>query len=397
MKKVLMALVLAFWAVLLLTAKPALTAPEEIRIGLNATMSGAGAQWGIAFDRANKARIEEINKEGGLMVGGKRYTIIYFRYDNKADPPTSLENAKTLINVDKVNFIFHHASANILPYLPITSEKKIISMDLSVGSKTLGWPYNFNLLPAGSGRAEQAFKSFVKKFGIKKVAEINPDNESGQVTKAEDGVAAKQQGVEILSSLFYTPGTTDFYPILTKSLIAKPEMLVLGVPSPRDVALIVKQARELGWTGPIGGAQCVAPPAATFAKIAGKAAEGFMWSAPYSTDSNFWTKEERAWATYWKEHWTDPFIADSFGGCRQIGFLTEAIKKADSLDPDKIVRALETSNFVILGWKMRFGVTPECYQGRPRSLVSPLCLKTIKEGKEIVTQVILPPGVERVD
>jgi ABC-type branched-subunit amino acid transport system substrate-binding protein len=74
MKKVLMTLVLAVWAVFLLTPKPALTAPEEIRIGLNATMSGAGAQWGIDFDRANRARIEEINKEGGLVVG-VRYKI----------------------------------------------------------------------------------------------------------------------------------------------------------------------------------------------------------------------------------------------------------------------------------------------------------------------------------
>jgi ABC-type branched-subunit amino acid transport system substrate-binding protein len=173
-------------------------------------------------------------------------------------------------------------------------------------------------------------------------------------------------------------------------------MLVLGVVSPRDVALVAKQARELGWNGPIGGVQGVAPPAATFAQIAGKAAEGFMWSAPYTTDSNFWTKEEQAWANYWKEHWTDALMADSFGGCRQIGFLTEAIKKADSLDPDKIVRVLETSDFVILGWKMRFGVTPDCYQGRPRSLLSLLYLKTIKDGKEIVSDLILPAGVEKV-
>jgi hypothetical protein len=95
-----------------------------------------------------------------------------------------------------------------------------------------------------------------------------------------------------------------------------------------------------------------------------------------------------------ERHWTDPFIAIIQVVGRSA--FDRSHKESGSLDPDKIVRVLETSNFVILGWKMRFGVTPDCYQGRPRSLVSPLCLKTIKDGKEMVTELILPTGVEKV-
>jgi branched-chain amino acid transport system substrate-binding protein len=371
-------------------------APLEIRIGSNQTMSGPGAQFGISAVRAEEAVIDRINKEGGLLVGGQRYMIKMFKYDNKRDPTTAVENTKMLINTDKVNFMFVMSATNVVPSLPIMTANKIISMDMSASSKTLQGAYNFNFLAAGPFQSDASFKAWVNKFGIRKVAEINPDDESGQAAKAENKVAAKDNGVEIISSLFYTPGTTDFYPVLTKSLATKPDMLVIGMGLPGVVPLVVKQARELGWSGLLGQAQGNAPVPQTFVQIAGKAAEGYVWSNVYSFDPNFWTKEEQAWAKYWKEHWTEPFMSDSFGGYRHITLLSQAVQKAGTLDPDQIVKVLETSDFAVMGWKVRFGTTADCYQGRPRSLKAPLYLMTIKDGKAIVTDVLLPKGVEKI-
>lgn len=350
----------------------------------------------MAFTRGNEALIDQINKGGGLLVGGKRYLIKYFKYDNKRDPATSVQNTKQLVFSDKVNFIFHHGATAVVPTLPTLSENKIVSMDISVGSQVLGWPYNFDILTAGPFRSDQSFKAFVKNYGIKTAVEINGDNESGYSCDADDRTAAKQNGVKILSDLFFPAGTTDFYPILTKAIAARPDMLVLGLPNPGDVPLIVKQARELSWTGPIGMTQGSAEPAANLVQIAGAAAEGFVWTNPWHSDPNYWTKEEQDWANYWKANFTEPFIADSFGGCKQIALLTQAIQKADSLDPDKIAQALETNDFVVQGWKIHFGAVAGCYMGRPRSLVSPLYMMTIKGGQEVVSQVLIPEGVEKV-
>lgn len=272
-------------------------APLEIRIGSNQTMSGPGAQFGISAVRAEEAVIERINKEGGLRVGGQQYMIKMYKYDNKRDPTTAVENTKLLINTDRVNFMFVMSATNVVPALPIMTANKIISMDMSASSKTLQGAYNFNFLAAGPYQSDASFKAWVNKFRIKKVAEINPDDEAGQAGQAENKVAAKDNGVEIVSSLFYTPGTTDFYPVLTKSMATKADMLVIGMGLPGVVPLIVKQARELGWSGLLGQAQGNAPVPQTFVQIAGKAAEGYLWSNVYSFDPNFWTKEERDWAS----------------------------------------------------------------------------------------------------
>ena len=76
--------------------------------------------------------------------------------------------------------------------------------------------------------------------------------------------------------------------------------------------------------------------------------------------------------------------------------MIEAIQIADSLDPDKIVEAFETSDFEILGWKVFFGSTPDTYQGRPRVLMGPVYFQTIKDGKVVVFDTILPEGVEKL-
>jgi ABC-type branched-subunit amino acid transport system substrate-binding protein len=100
---------------------------------------------------------------------------------------------------------------------------------------------------------------------------------------------------------------------------------------------------------------------------------------------------------YWLRRWGQPFIPDSFLSYKQFNLWVQALKKASSLNPDKITKALETGDFVVQGWKIHFGVTPDCYMGRPRALVAPMPINTIKEGKPVVIELLLPEGVERVN
>ena len=59
--------------------KPTPAQTGEIRVGLNVTLSGPAAMWGITYSRTINTHVEEINKEGGLLVGGKRYLIKFIR------------------------------------------------------------------------------------------------------------------------------------------------------------------------------------------------------------------------------------------------------------------------------------------------------------------------------
>jgi branched-chain amino acid transport system substrate-binding protein len=351
--------------------------------------------WGTTYSRTCNKQIEDINKEGGLLVGGKRYLIKLFEYDNKRDPATSVEAAKKLVYTDKVSAIMHHGAVVVLPTLPMLSENKIVSMDISIGPRVVAWPYNFAILPAGRLISLNAYKAFSKLFGIKKVAEIAVDNDSGYPVEIDDRWAAKQVGAEIINSQFFPEDTTDFYPILTRAIASKPDMIVLGLGTPGNVPLIIKQARELGWKGPMGMTQGSLGAVSSVVQIAGQAAEGYVYAVPAHADRRFLSKEENEWMDYWLKRWGEPFVADTFLGYRQFNLWAQAVTKANSLDPDKITRVLETSEFVVQGWKIHFGVTPDCYMGRARSIRAPLPISTIKEGKLAVIDLMLPEGVTK--
>jgi len=376
--------------------KPAPAQTGEIRMGLNVTLSGPAAMWGIAYSRTVNANVEQINKEGGLLVGGKRYLIRVFEYDNKRDPATSVENAKKLTFTDKVNVIIHHGGVAVTPTLPILSENKIVSMDMSVGPFVLRWPYNFNIIPAGRFTSINSYKTFVKLFGIKRVAEINPDNDSGYTTEVDDRWATKQLKLEMINHQFFPEDTTDFYPILTKAIAANPDMIVIGLGNPGNVPVIIKQARELGWKGPMGMTQGSVGSATTALKIAGEAAEGFIYTTPSHGDRQFLSKQENEWMDYFLKRWGEPFPTDTYLSYKCINLWVQGVKKANSLDPDKIAKALETGDFVVQGWKIHFGATPDTYMGRARSLVVYLPIQTFKGGKSMVMELVLPEGVEKV-
>jgi branched-chain amino acid transport system substrate-binding protein len=250
--------------------------------------------------------------------------------------------------------------------------------------------------PAGPLSSTTIYKTLIKLFGIKKVAELDPDNDSGYTAEVDNRRAVKQLGLEMISHQFYPEDTNDFYPVLTKAIATNPDIIVIGMGTPGNTPLIVKQARELGWKGPLGGAQGSIGSEATMLKIAGQAAEGFVHTTPTHSDRNFLSKEENEWMDYWLKRWGEPFPTDTYLSTRAFNLWVQGVKKADSLDPDRITKALETGDFVVQGWKIRFGVTPDTYMGRARSLRFPLPVQVIKGGKNTVMELVLPEGVEKV-
>ena len=183
-------------------------------------------------------------------------------------------------------------------------------------------------IPAGRSISTNAYKTFVKLFGIKKVAEINPDNDSGYTTEVDDRWAVKQLGIEMISHQFFPEETTDFYPILTKAIAAKPDMIVIGLGNPGNMPVIVKQARELGWKGPMGMTQGSVGSAATMVKIAGEAAEGFVYTTPTHSDRHFFSKEENEWMDYWLKRWGEPFVTDTFLCYKQFNLWVQGCKES---------------------------------------------------------------------
>ena len=58
-------------------------AADVIKFGVSTPLSGPAAPWGIPHKQATELIFDEINAQGGLEVGGKKYKLEAVAYDHK--------------------------------------------------------------------------------------------------------------------------------------------------------------------------------------------------------------------------------------------------------------------------------------------------------------------------
>ena len=80
-------------------------AQETLKVGLSVPMSGAAASWGTHMKWGAEKAAQEINKGGGINVGGKAYRVEVIAYDNKYNATEGAKAAQLLFNRDGVDFV----------------------------------------------------------------------------------------------------------------------------------------------------------------------------------------------------------------------------------------------------------------------------------------------------
>lgn len=251
---------------------------KVIKIGGCVPLTGAVAYWGICTDQAWKDGAEVINARGGVKVGNKNYMLKIIAYDSKGVTADAQTVTKRLIEQDKVKYIYNQAAASTIGMLEISEPAKVISSVACWGYlEQYGkkFPYHFR---SEMSDYEQgfAYMPFVKtKYpGIKTAAFLGPDDKDGYDCYYSYQRLMKYYSVEDLGVEYFQWETTDFYPLVTKTLQKKPDMIITSPTPPGITASIVKAARELGFKGPV-----VSPGASetkTILEVCGEQADGVV-------------------------------------------------------------------------------------------------------------------------
>ncbi len=231
-------------------------ADKTLSIGLLGPLSGGAASYGVELMRGAEMKVEEINKAGGLKVGGDVYKIKLISYDHKAQAADAATATNKLVFQDKVKFIMGNAvGATCNAAQTITEPNKVLFSFVCWGTANLApeKPYSFRSMLSQWELAEPFYR-WVKENhpNIKRVAAISPNDTSGKDTNTAVVKALKALGFEVVADEYYERGTKDFYPILTKILAQKPDMIDVAASPAGEAGLILKQAMELGFKGAKG-------------------------------------------------------------------------------------------------------------------------------------------------
>lgn len=313
-------------------------AQEALKIGVHASFSGAGAAFSAGMLGATELAAEDANTSGGLEVAGKRHRVEIKQYDDRYRAQDAVTAMDRLIIQDGIRYVVGPmGSAAAVATKEQTTSAKVITMTLAFSPRALGSdaPYAFRTVITTGEFSEPQIAWLSKTSRAKRVAALLPNDETGQqmgsANMASYGKAGSKLQVE-----YFERERVDFVPMLTR-VLAQSDALEIGGNSPTTAGLIVKQARELGYKGPIfvtGG-----DVTAEVVKVAGKAAaEGIYVHLPLDPDR----PETAAYIARYKGKYGPNMNAFSPFFYAGLQMLFESMKKAGTIDDTtKVAKQME--------------------------------------------------------
>ncbi len=257
----------------------------EVVIGVIAPLTGDIPKVGQSTVEAARMAVEEVNAECGLTIDDENYEVVIIIEDNEAKAESSVAVATRLIvEEDVIAIIGPQASKQAVPTGQVANDREtpMISPWSTNPATTLDRPWVFRaaFLDPFQGPVVAGF--VVSEFGAETAAvlyDVASDYPKGLAENFRD--AAEAAGVDVVAFESFTTGDTDFSSQLTSIIAANPDVLF----TPQyynEVPLIVQQARELGFEGPIVGSDSWGTP--DLIELCGEACEGLFFSTHYAPD-----------------------------------------------------------------------------------------------------------------
>ena len=257
----------------------------ELTLGMIAVMSGPAAQWGLAFRGAAEFGAAEANHNGGLQVGAEKCKVSVVAIDSKYTAEGAAAAANSMVSQGIKFIIGPVGSPEMTGLKPIANRNGLLVMGNGYAKDAIGpqWPLVFHSGPGPSGWADPIVRVAKAKFGMKKVVLIAPNDQGGTDIASVDAVAYKKNGIEAIEE-YYQRGTTNFAPIITRILNARPDAVDTASSPPGDAGVIIKQLRQAGFEGPIG--RLGGPGMSEIVRVAGgyDVVKNFYWYEPVFVD-----------------------------------------------------------------------------------------------------------------
>jgi branched-chain amino acid transport system substrate-binding protein len=308
-------------------------AQQPIRIGASIALTGGDAIQGGYVHEGYLLCQKHVNETGGVL--GRPMELLI--RDDGSDKQTAVGLYEQLITEDKVDAVLGPYSSPITDAVADVTEKHRKLMVAPTAGTTSIWEKGRRYLVMVLSPLEASTAGTIDlaaRHGLKTIALIGSLARPAIIKGALE--LARKQGLEVVVHETFPAGTTEFSAMLNQVKAAKPEVLVVGAP-PAEAIAFTRQMRELDVNVKLYGAT----PGGAFPdyyKTLGNTAEfvysGSYWEPglPYPGNQEFVAAYQQAFT-----HAPSFLAASSYAGCQ---LFVDAVKRADSLDADKLREAL---------------------------------------------------------
>jgi branched-chain amino acid transport system substrate-binding protein len=274
-----------------------------ITVGAEFSLSGPYAQFGQAGLAGVELAVDEINRRGGLKIGGTTYMVDIAREDTRSQASDTVTAAERLVRERKVPVLFGPIVGVLaMPAQEVTQPAKVIHVSPAIQWRALvGQPakkWIINSQVDDHYRYGYFVPVLVRETKVKTVAmlAVNDATARGIIPRVTELMA--KEGVKVVATEYFERGTTDFSPFLTRIRGAKPDMLFFGYGDAHAVS-ILRQGVELNVAphyGSFAGTSVLVP----FQTALGKPVDSFVGVASNENLSHPIHDNVRAWVQAYK-------------------------------------------------------------------------------------------------
>ncbi len=221
------------------------------KIGVMDSITGVGETYGNVAAHAKQMAVDEINAAGG--VNGRSLELVI--EDSKCNAQDAITAFRKLTDVDGVKIILGTScSGAMLGVAPLAEENGVVLFS--------GLASNPDIADAG----DYIFRTQISDVevgvstgnvlwsdGVRTLATITEETDYAEGVRRTSVEQFTKLGGQIVAEERFSSDITDFRTQLTKLLEASPDALHISPQSEFAGGTIVKQARELGYEGPIYG------------------------------------------------------------------------------------------------------------------------------------------------
>ena len=243
---------------------------DTYTIGVMESLTGPGETYGTVINQSKEMAVAEINAAGG--IDGKNLELIV--EDSKCGAQDAITAYNKLTDVDGVKIILGTScSGAMLGAAPLAEEDGVVLFSASATSPDIedAGDYIFRTAINDAKLGVDAGNTMWTD-GIRTLATINEETDYAEGVQKTTVERFEELGGSVAGQERYPSDATDFRTQLSKLFGGNPDGLLLAAQSEFTGGTILKQARELGYNGPIYTE--VVPTGTTALEIAGDAATG---------------------------------------------------------------------------------------------------------------------------
>jgi branched-chain amino acid transport system substrate-binding protein len=324
-------------------------AAETIKIGV---IAEAQAVTGASIPLAVRMAADEINAKGG--AGGRMIEVV--TYDDHSSSADAVRAFQRAVTEDKVNVVIaSYISEVVLALMPWAARLKTPLITPGAASNEISLAvhkdydknkYTFHgyLTSAALARSIcDATKELLVESKAMKTAVIM--SEDAAWTKPLDvayEACLPEVGLRVLDHIRFSPDTTDFTPIFNKIESAKPDMIITGISHVGVQPTVQWKNQQVPI--PMVGMSSQATSSA-FGKDTNNAADGVIYES-LSGPGAAVTEKSIPFTDGFKARFGNYPSYAGYTAYDQVYYIADAVTRAGSTDADKLVDALEKTDWL---------------------------------------------------